>query len=123
MGQIANTLLEGTAQNWFTVQGNTKQWTRLQSKLLTYLKPADNAFKTRQALSCQVLKDPVTNYINGFNERYIQCADVDSQEAMFRFMDGLEPTTQDWVRVQKPRDLRAAMQAAEELGSTLATVG
>ena len=42
---------------------------------------------------------------------------------MFRFLDGLKPTTQAWVRAQKPRDLRAAMQAAEELGSTLATVG
>ena len=29
MGQIAITLLEGTAYNWFAVQGNTKQWTRL----------------------------------------------------------------------------------------------
>ena len=65
----------------------------------------------------------MTNYINGFNERYIQCADVDLQEAMFHFLDGLEPTTQAWVRAQKPQDLRAAMQAAEELGSTLATVG
>ena len=65
----------------------------------------------------------MTNYINGFNERYIQCADIDLQEAMFRFLDGLEPTTQAWVRAQKPRDLRAAMQAAEELGSTLGTVG
>ena len=42
---------------------------------------------------------------------------------MFRFLDGLEPTTQAWVRTQKPLDLRAAMQAAKELGLTLATVG
>ena len=65
----------------------------------------------------------MTNYINGFNERYIQYADVNFQEAMFYFLDGLESTTQAWVRAQKPRDLRVAMQAAEELGSTLATVG
>ena len=65
----------------------------------------------------------MTNYINGFNERCIQCADVDFQEAMFRFLDGFEPTTQVWVRAQKLKDLRAAMQAAEELGSTFATVG
>ena len=42
---------------------------------------------------------------------------------MFRLLDGLKPITQAWVRAQKPQDLRAAMQAAEELGSTLATVG
>ena len=35
----------------------------------------------------------VSNYIYGFNERYIQCADIDSQEVMFRFLDRLEPTT------------------------------
>ena len=51
-----------------------------------------------------------------------RCADLNSQETMFRLLDGLEPTTQAWVRAQKPWDLRAAMQAAEELGSTLATV-
>ena len=42
---------------------------------------------------------------------------------MFCFLDGLEPTTQAWVQAQKPQNLRAAMQAAEELGSMLATVG
>ena len=60
----------------------------------------------------------MTNYINGFNKKYIHCADVNLQEAMFRFLDGLEPTTQAWVRAQKPRDLKATMQAVEELGST-----
>ena len=42
---------------------------------------------------------------------------------MFWFLDGLKPITQAWVRAQKLRDLRAAMQAAEELGWMLATVG
>ena len=65
----------------------------------------------------------MTNYINEFIERYIQYADVDLQEAMFHFLDVLEPTTHAWVRAQKPRDLKGTMQAAEELGSTLATVG
>ena len=64
----------------------------------------------------------MTNCINGFNEKHVQCADITLQKAMFHLFDGLEPTTQTWVRAQKPRDLWAAMQAAEELGSTLATV-
>ena len=42
---------------------------------------------------------------------------------MFRFLDGLKPTTQAWVQAQKPQDLRAAMQAGKKLGLTLATVG
>ena len=42
---------------------------------------------------------------------------------MFCLLDGLEPTTQAWVRAQKPQDLRAAMQAAKEIGLKLATVG
>ena len=41
---------------------------------------------------------------------------------MFRFLDSLEPAMQAWVRVQKPQDFRAAMQAVEKLGSTLAMV-
>ena len=35
---------------------------------------------------------------------------------MFGFLDSLEPITQAWVWAQKVRDLRSAMQAAEELG-------
>ena len=46
MGQLTITLLEGTKYNWFAVQSNTEQWTRLQSKLLSYFKPADYLFKT-----------------------------------------------------------------------------
>ena len=42
---------------------------------------------------------------------------------MFYFLYSLEPTTQALVRAYKPRGLTAVMQAAEELGSTLATVG
>ena len=41
---------------------------------------------------------------------------------MFYFLDGLEPNTQAQVGALKPGDLRAAMQAAEELGSMLATI-
>ena len=48
MGQIAITLLEGTAYNWFAVQGNTlSNGPGYESKLLAYFKPADYAFKTR----------------------------------------------------------------------------
>ena len=60
----------------------------------------------------------MTNYIYGFNERYIQYVDVDLQEAIFYLLDGLESATQAWVRAQKLRDLRAAMPDAEELVST-----
>ena len=49
--------------------------------------------------------------------------DVDLQEDMFHFLHALEPTMQAWVRDQKPQDLRAVMQEAEELRLTLATVG
>ena len=42
---------------------------------------------------------------------------------MFWFLNGFKPTTEAWVQAQKPQDLRAAMQAAEELESTLTTVG
>ena len=42
---------------------------------------------------------------------------------MFRFLDGFEPTTKAWVQSYKPQDLRAVMQVAKELGSTLATIG
>ena len=44
---------------------------RLRNKLLAYFKPANYDFKTRWALSFWVSKNTVTNYINGFNERYI----------------------------------------------------
>ena len=44
-----------------------------------------------------------------FSEKYTQCSDVDAAEAMFRFIDGLQPSVQAWVRTQRPVDLQAAM--------------
>lgn len=46
-GQIAVTLLDGSAYTWYSVQGGVEQWSRLKAKLLGYFKPADYAYKTR----------------------------------------------------------------------------
>ena len=50
-GQIAVTLLEGLAYTWYSVQGNVIGQMRLKVALLGYFKPADYAYKTRQALA------------------------------------------------------------------------
>ena len=49
--QIAVTLLEVLAYTWYSVQGNITGWVRLKAALLGYFKPADYAYKTRQALA------------------------------------------------------------------------
>ena len=45
--------------------------------------------------------------------------DVDENEALYRFVEGLKPKVQRWVRNAKPSDLADATQTAEEVGSTL----
>ena len=50
-GQIAVTLLEDPEYTWYSVQGNITGWARLKAVLLGYFKPADYAYKTRQALA------------------------------------------------------------------------
>ena len=55
-------------------------------------KPADYAFKTRLALSKWQQQGSVTDNIVSFSERYTACADVDGNEALFRFFDGLQPS-------------------------------
>ena len=72
-GQIAVTLLEGPAYTWYSVQGNVTGWTRLKAALLGYFKPADYAYKTRQALSKWTQKGGITEYIVGFSECFTQC--------------------------------------------------
>ena len=73
-------------------------WTNLRVALLDYFKPADYAFKTRQALSKWTQRGSVTDYIVGFSEWYTQCVDVNEAEALFRFLDGLQGDIQAWVR-------------------------
>ena len=73
-------------------------WANLRVALLGYFKPADYAFKTRQALSKWTQRGSVTEYITGFSERYTQCVDVNDAEALFRFLDGLQGEVQAWVR-------------------------
>ena len=88
-------------------------WGKLKAALLGYFKPADYAFKTRQALAKWTQRGSVTEYIVGFSERYTQCTDVNNAEALFRFVDGLSVNIQAWVRTQKPVDLQSAMQMTE----------
>ena len=50
-GQIAVILLEGLAYTSYSIQDNVTGWVRLKAALLGYFKPADYAYKTRQALA------------------------------------------------------------------------
>ena len=54
-----------------------------------YFKPADYAFKTRLAFAKLQQPGSVTDYIVGFSEIYTACADVDANEALFHYLDGL----------------------------------
>ena len=76
---------------------------------LGYFKPADYAYKMHQALAKCSQRGTVTEYIMSFSEKYTQCSDVDSAEAMFRFINGLQPSVQAWVCTQRPIDLQSAM--------------
>ena len=67
-------------------------WLRLRNLMMQYFKPTDYAFKTRLALSKWQQHGSVTDYIVGFSEHYTTCADVDANEALFRFLDGLQPS-------------------------------
>ena len=82
-------MLDGPAFTWYSIQGNVTGWAALKAALLGYLKPADYAYKTHQALSKCSQQGMVTKYIMQFSEWYTQCSDVDSAEAMFWFIDGL----------------------------------
>ena len=73
-------------------------WLNLKGALLDYFKPADYAFKTRQALAKRTQRGSITDYIVGFSERYTQCVDVNDAEALFCFLDGLQGDIQAWVR-------------------------
>ena len=64
-------------------------WAALKAALLGYFKPADYVYKMHQALAKSSQCGSVTEYIMQFSEKYAQCSDVDSAEAMFRFIDGL----------------------------------
>ena len=83
-------LLDGPAFTWYSIQGNATGWSALKAALLGYFKPADYAYKTCQALAKCSQRGTVTEYIMSFSERYTLCSDVDSAEAMFRFIYGLQ---------------------------------
>ena len=90
-GQIAVTLLEGSVYTWYSIQGNVTGLVRLKAALLGYFKPADYAYKTRQALTKWTQKGGITGHIVGFSEHFTHCSDVDGAEALFCFLDGLSP--------------------------------
>ena len=85
-------MLDGPAYTWYSIQGNLTGWAALKAALLGYFKPADYTYKMRQALSKCSQCGSVTEYIMSFLEKYTQCSDVDSAKAMFRFINGLQPS-------------------------------
>ena len=56
---------------------------------MRYFKPADYALKTQLALAKWQQHGSVIDYIVAFSERYTACADIDANEALFCFLDGL----------------------------------
>ena len=72
-------------------------WSNLKGALLDYFKPADYAFKTRQALAKWTQRGSITDYIVGFSDWYTQCVDVNDAEALFHFLDSLQGDIQAWV--------------------------
>ena len=84
-------MLEGSAYTRYSVQGNITGWVRLKAALLGYCKPADYAYKTRQAVAKWTQKGGITEYIVGFYELFTQCSDIDGAEVLLRFLDGLSP--------------------------------
>ena len=82
-GQIAVTLLEGSAYTWYSVQRNVTGWVRFKLALLGYYKPANYAYKMQQSLAKWTQKGGITEYIVGYSECYTQCSDVDGAKALF----------------------------------------
>ena len=80
-------------------------WGNLKAALLGYFKPADYAFKMRQALAKWTQKGSSTEYIVGFSVCCTQCTDMNDAQALFWFVDGLSANIQAWVHTQKPVDL------------------
>ena len=60
--------------------------------MMQYFKPTDYAFKTRLALAKWQQRGSVTDYVGGLSESYTDWANVDANEALFRFLDGLQPS-------------------------------
>ena len=83
-------MLDGLAFTWYSIQGNVTGWAALKAALLGYFKPADYAYKMCQALAKCSQRGSVTEYIMSFSEKYTQCSNLDSAEAIFRFIDGLQ---------------------------------
>ena len=55
--------------------------------------------------------------------RLVRCDDVSDEEALFRFIDGLAPEVQRYVRLAKPGTFHQAASIAEQVGSTMPSIG
>ena len=102
-------MLDGLAFTWYNIQGNVTSWSASKAVLLGYFKPADYAYKIRQILAKRSQQGTVTENIMQFFEKYTQCSNVDSTQAMFWFIDGLQLSVLAWVRAQQPIDLQSVM--------------
>lgn len=81
-------------------------------------KPADFLQRARDRLEACVQTGSVESYTVAFRQRLLECADVTDTEALRRYVRGLKPDPQNWVRMASPENLHQAAQIAERYDST-----
>ena len=84
-------------------------WAALKAALLGYFKPADYAYKMRQALAKCSQHGTVTEYIMQFSEKYTQCSDVDWLKPCFGLSMVCNRQCRPGCVRSNPVDLQSAM--------------
>ena len=65
-------------------------WLRLHNAMMNSFKLADYTFRNHLTLSKWQQHGSVADNIVGFSEQYTTCADIDTNEVLFRFLNGLK---------------------------------
>ena len=76
--------------------------------MLAYFKPPDYGFKARQKLSSWKQRGNITDYVMGFLLRLNEWTNVDKNEVLYHFVEGLKPEVQCWVKNAKLSDFSDA---------------
>ena len=85
--------------------------------------PQDYDYHARLQLDACVMRTDARAYIKAFRQRLNRCSDVADAEALFRFVRGLTPELQRFVRLSQPVTFAEAATTAEQLAPTLVSTG
>ena len=125
---FAGTLLLDTAADWWRgvskaitngLQAPISSWPEFKARLTAHFQPVNEEDFARQQVRILKQTGGVRDFVARYQALILQIPSMDERSKVDNFTTGLKAGVRQWVKLQDPHTLEAAMRVAEQFQTTL----